>query len=188
MPSLTLLATPTPFSSFLYPLPSTQQCNLSPRTAARALRIPKPPTCSLLSPRPYKTPPPSPLQSSSLQFFTPFPGLISSCRPCLGKQPQGFNRLFSDFWQTCLWRPAASYEKGLHQDRKHKDIADTHTFWVADVLVVSIDTTTNRVDLCRHPHISLRPYSTLHFICLLPLTYSSRRPPYLTYQREQLPP
>jgi len=38
---------------------------------------------------------------------------------------------------------------------KIANIADTHTFWVADVLVISIDTTTNRVDLGRPPHIIL---------------------------------
>ena len=72
--------------------------------------------------------------------FAPFPGLISPCRQCPGKQLPGCSQTF---WQTCSWCPAASYEKEPHQDRKHKDIADTHTFWVADILVVSIDTDYN---------------------------------------------
>jgi len=49
--------------------------------------------------------------------------------------------------------PCSQLWKRPHQDRKHKDIADTHTFWVADILVVSIDTTTNG-DLGRPPSLS----------------------------------
>ena len=48
----------------------------------------------------------------------------------------------------------------------YKDTVDTHTFWVADILVVSTDTgyNTNRVDLCRLPslssHIPLTVFNT----------------------------
>jgi len=58
---------------------------------------------------------------------------------------------------------------------------------MTDYLVVSINTDYNDkwlifVALPPFPHI-IRPAV---FICLLPLTSSSRRPPYLTYQRNSV--
>ena len=116
MLSMTLSATPMPFSSLPYPLPSTQQRNPSPRIVGYSCTSPSRPGASntrlepalsrfsllphikLLHPH---------LHNHPLCNSLPLSGLISPCRQCLGKQPPGFNRLFSDFLTDLLATPCS---------------------------------------------------------------------------------
>jgi len=56
---------------------------------------------SHLFPRPYTTPPLSPMQSSSLRFFTLVPSPIST-KSQIGKQLQGSNRPLFDYSMNLL--------------------------------------------------------------------------------------